>query len=132
MNVLVSDETISQKSKIIMRISIALLFLWFGVSQLHSPSSWTGFLPDWTNSLSMSPSILIYLNGSLEITFGLFLISGLFTRISSLILGLHLLGIALSMPYSPTMIRDLVLSVVTIIVFFNGSDDLTLDKKLQK
>ena len=108
------SEKITECAKTTLRIGMALVFLSFGVMQLSSPEQWLGFLPEWTTNLQMSQTIFVYLNGSAEIILGLFLIVGLYTRAAALLLGLHLLGISLSVGYSPTMIRDLGLTIATI------------------
>ncbi|MEK6918619.1 MAG: DoxX family protein [Nanoarchaeota archaeon] len=125
-----NNEKTQEIGKLLLRIGISLLFIWFGISQLANPNHWLGFLPAWTNNLPITQVTFVYLNGSAEIILALFLIAGLYTRTAAIILALHLLGIALSMSYSPTMIRDLGLAIATGAIFLNGPDKYTLDKKL--
>jgi uncharacterized membrane protein YphA (DoxX/SURF4 family) len=113
-----------------LRIGIALIILWFGFSQIISPQYWYSFLPEWTANAAIEQSTFIYINGTFEIIFSLLLIMGLYTRAVSLLLSVHMLSIALSIPYGPTMIRDLGISIAVISVFLRGADEYTFDKKM--
>jgi len=114
-------------SPIIMRISIALVFLWFGFNQIFLPEDFLGYLPDFTSSFN--PSLLILLNGCLEVILGIFLILGLFTRLASFILAIHLLGIMFSLGYNEIEVRDFGLIMAAFAIFFHGEDDWCLDIK---
>src|SRR3989338_4294481 len=75
------------------------------------------------------PSLLCVL---LCFLFFLFLVLGVFTRFSALVLGLHLFGIAFSLGYNDIAVRDFSLALATMAVVFYGSDRLCYDKKLRK
>jgi uncharacterized membrane protein YphA (DoxX/SURF4 family) len=120
----------SDHGKILLRISLALLFLWFGVNQLYSPANWTGFVPEQISSI-ISAGTIVFLNGILEVILGLTLLVGIYTRLSALILALHLFPIALSMGYSAITIRDLGLALATLSIVFLGPDSLSLDSKFR-
>ncbi|MEK6895341.1 MAG: DoxX family protein [Nanoarchaeota archaeon] len=117
-----------ENGKIVLRISLSLIFLWFGINQIYSPTNWTGFVPSFVSSI-ISPGTVVLMNGALEIILGLFLIFGLYVRFSSFILSIHLLGIALSMGYNAVAVRDLGLAFATLAIFFNGADKWCLDYK---
>lgn len=113
--------------KVILRISLSLVFLFFGISQIYNPALWTGFVPSFVSSI-ITPGTAILINGFVEIFFGLLLIFGLYTRFSSLILGLHLFGIAFSIGFNPLGIRDFGLALATLSIFFSEPDKLCLDE----
>jgi uncharacterized membrane protein YphA (DoxX/SURF4 family) len=117
----------SENGKIILRISLALVFLWFGINQVYSQSEWVGFIPDFLSEI-INPNLLVLINGSFEIILGIALITGFYTRLSALLLSLHLFGIALSIGYNPIAIRDLGLALATLSIFFNGTDKWCYDK----
>ncbi|MEK6890185.1 MAG: DoxX family membrane protein [Nanoarchaeota archaeon] len=125
---MVDFDKIKYYAPVVLRISIAVLFLWFGFEQAISPEDWTGFLPSWISNLSISAVSFIYFNAVFEIIFGFLLLLGLFTRTSALLLGLHLLGIAFTIGYSPLGVRDFILSIATLSVFMRGADMWCLDK----
>jgi len=51
------DKT-KKYSPVILRFGLAIVFLWFGFSQLKNPDSWTSLLPAFLNS----SITFIYLN----------------------------------------------------------------------
>ncbi len=117
---------------IIVRIGISLVFLWFGISQLLDPSSWVGFVPDYaTKMIPVPATTLVFLNGLFEVIFASFLITGFFTRISALLLALHMAHIITVVGYNEIAIRDFGIFMGALSVFFTGPDFLTLDKKIK-
>lgn len=125
-------EKLERNSKPILRIAMSLVFLYFGFMQASSPLDWAGFVPDFLLGFGLSANNFVMMNSILELTLGTFLLFGLYTRISSFILALHLLGITLSIGFSPIGIRDFGLTIATFVVFLNGVDKLSLDKKISK
>lgn len=113
----------------ILRISMALVFLYFGFSQTIAPDDWVSFVPEFTIPSFMTANNLVMLNALFEITLGFFMICGLYTRFSSLLLGLHLFGIALFIGLNPLGVRDFGLAFATLVVYFNGPDKYCLDTK---
>lgn len=117
---------------VVLRVSLGLVFLYFAFNQLSDPSSWSGFVPEFATRFGLSANNLVVFNGFLELVFGTFLIIGLYTRIASLVMGLHLFGIAFSIGFSPLGIRDFGLAFATISVYLFGPDRYTLDYKYSK
>lgn len=117
--------------KALLRISLALVFLYFGISQLTNQTYWIGFVPTFLTTILPATKI-VFLNGILEVILGTFLLIGLYTRISSLILSLHLAAITLSIGFEPTGIRDFGLTIATLTIFLSNVDQYTLDYKLKK
>lgn len=121
-----------EHSAILLRYSVALLFLWFGLNQLLNAGAWVAWLPPWVGQLPIEPLSFIYLNGILETVLGVCLAVGLFTRFSALILSLHLFGIAFSLGYNDIAVRDFCLALATMAVAFHGSDRFSYDIKFRK
>lgn len=122
------SENLKRYSPLLLRVGIAIVFLWFGFSQLKSPGSWTRMIPDYVSF--MSPNTLIYLNGSIEIILAILLLLGLFTRVVSTLLGLHLLHIVTIVGYGATGARDFALALATFAIALNGTDEFCLDRIL--
>ena len=113
----------------ILRIGLALVFLWFGLNQIIKPADWVGYIPDWVANLSpFSVTTLVYLNGAFEIIFGTALFLGFFTRIAALLLFLHIADITLTVGLDAVGVRDFGLTVATLVIFLNGADFFTLDR----
>jgi uncharacterized membrane protein YphA (DoxX/SURF4 family) len=112
-----------------LRITLSLVFLYFSYQQITNPEEWTSFIPGAILSFGISAKILVLSNAFLELAFGTLLLIGLYTKISSLILAIHLFGIAFSIGLNPLGIRDFGLAFATLVIFFNGVDRYCLDKK---
>lgn len=117
----------SKYAPIIVRLGLGLVFLYIGISQLINTEMWTGFVPGF---LASNAIVLVKLNGLFEVLASIMLMVGIKTRIVSLILGLHLLGITLSIGLSPLGARDFGLSLATLSIFFTGADWLCLEKRV--
>lgn len=126
---MVNFDDMKKYAPVVLRIGIAILFLWFGFAQVSSPLDWTTFLPKWVSMIPISSINFVYLNAGFEIIFGFLLLLGLFTRVSALLLGLHLLGIAFSLGYNALGVRDFVLAIATLSVFMRGADFLCWDRR---
>jgi len=111
---------------------MAAVYLWFGIEQFLNPNDWTGFLPDWSTKLPLSPVQLIYLNGGIEVILGTLLLFGIFTRLSALLLGLHLASITVEVyiqGLTAIAIRDFGLAAATLSLALTSDHALSIDKK---
>jgi len=92
----------------LLRLGLAGVFLYFGFSQLFDSLSWVGLVPAWAvDLLHLPPAMIVIGNGIFEVILGSMLAMGFFVPFVSLILGLHLLVIALEFGFVPTGVRDL-------------------------
>lgn len=114
---------------LLLRIGLSLVFLWFGVNQLINPEAFLGYVPQWAYNFPVSPPALIMGNAIFEIVFGTLLIFGMFTRVSSLLLGLHLIGIMVGLGYNDIAVRDFGLMLAAFSVVLYGPDEWSLDVK---
>jgi len=113
----------------LLRISLSIVFLYFGFQQISNPDAWVSFIPNFITNTIITANNLIILNGIMELTLGTFLLIGIYTRFSALILSIHLFFIALSIGISPLGIRDFGLAIATFVIFLNGPDKFCIDKK---
>ena len=134
-------------ASLVLRVGLALVFLWFGINQLINPTSFLGYMPQWLaphdvqmlhehalqwlHTLPIMQHIIIMGNGIFETVFGLLLLLGLFTRLSAFLLTLHLVGIMVVLGYNDIAVRDFGLAVATFSVFLQGPDEWSLDKKMK-
>jgi len=126
-----SLENLKRYSPALLRTGIAIVFLWFGFSQLKNAAMWTRMMPEYIQSvLPFSTMTLIHLNGAFEIIFATLLLLGLYTRLSSLLLGLHLLHIVTIVGYGAVGMRDFALALAAFSIFLRGPDEFCLDTVL--
>ena len=125
-------EKLKKYAPLILRTGIAIVFLWFGFSQIKNPAQWAGMIPSYASFLPFEQTTLIYFNGGFEIIFATLLLLGLLTRFVSFLLGLHLLHIVTLVGYGAIGARDLALAIATFSIFLNGADEFCLDKILKR
>jgi|SRR3989338_146476 len=128
-----SQSNLARRAPIVLRLGLAALFLWFGVSQVLSPESWMAWVPEWTNDvLGVSVPHIVLMNGTFEVVGGVLLALGLWTRWVALALSLHLFFIAFEVGYNDIGVRDFTLAVSTLAVSFFGPDTCSLDNKIAR
>ncbi|MBI5220320.1 MAG: DoxX family protein [Candidatus Liptonbacteria bacterium] len=107
----------------VLRLTMAGVFMWFGVSQVTAPMNWIGFVPDLAISLSgLSTATLVILNGGIEIVGSIFLATNLWSRWAALILGVHLFGIAATLGWNAIGVRDFGLALATLTIFLDSRE----------
>ena len=114
----------------VIRVGLAGVLLWFGSEQLFHAADWIGYVPDYATSLSrLSATTVVLANGSAEIAFGLLLLLGLFTRISALLMGIHLALIALSLGLNQIGVRDWGLAAALFGIALAGPGAVCIDEE---
>lgn len=129
---MIDQEKVKQYAPCIVRIGVSLVFLWFGLNQIFDSESFLGYLPEFATKLPIQLTMLIMSNGIFETIFGLLLILGLLTRISALLLTLHLIGIIVSLGYNEIAVRDFGLMIATLSIVLHGEDRWCLSKRLRR
>lgn len=122
----------STYGSVILRLGLAALYLWFGLSQVTQPSDWLSWVPLWTERLPVSPTAIVIANGAFETIFGLFLAVGFQTRFAAALLSLHLFFITYEIGYNAVGVRDFAIASATLAAAFFGPDSFTMDRSWQK
>jgi len=131
----------------IIRIGLALVLIWFGVSQLVQPDYFLGYLPSWAfppadtmqgmhfrmmGIVPVEAVTLIALNGMLDLSLGILLLVGFYTRIAALAAALHIFSISLSLGYNDVAVRDYGLALAALSLAFSGAGRLSFDERSKK
>lgn len=113
----------STYAPMVLRLTLAVVYVWFGTSQIVNTDAWVSIIPSWATGLSgMDASTFVRMNGVMEITLGAFLALGIFVRWAALILSLHLLVIAIDFGITPIGVRDFGLALATFALALQGED----------
>lgn len=103
----------------ILRLGLAILFLWFGFSQLLDGINWVSWVPEWAvNTLHIPPAMIVLLNGAFEVVAGGLLALNILTRWVALALAAHLALITIEIGLTPIGMRDFGLTMATLSLFF--------------
>ena len=112
---------------IVLRLGLAIVVMWFGLSELIHPMMWTSYIPTWVVTLTgIKVTSLVIINGSFEVLMALLLAFGIWTRWAALLLLLHMIGIVGDVGLSAVGIRDVGLAFGLLSVTLQGYDDGTL------
>ncbi len=117
-----------ERTLILLRVSLAALFFWFGFQQWLHPSMWIAFLPTWTGYIPAPPNIFIMINGCIELIGAIALLIGIWVRPISVFFGLHLLLIAISVG-DAIGVRDAALAASAFALALSPADRYTIDAK---
>lgn len=123
---------ISRYAPVVLRLGLAAVYVWFGVSQLVNSNAWTGLVAGWATGLSgMSALTIVHMNGWFEIVAGTLLAVGMYVRIVAGLLFLHLLVIVSHLGATAIGVRDFGLSMATLAIALQGDDWLCCLRKNQ-
>ena len=99
-------------SYLVLRFGLAIVFFWFGVDKFLHPDYWLqAWVPDWVltmiQSLGVTGTQFIIINGIFEVLIGLSLVTGVFMRLFSAVGILFLIGITLFLGVTEITVRDI-------------------------
>lgn len=100
---------------VVLRYGLAVVFLYFGFSQLFDSLRWVTLIPEWTvELLHLPPAMIVLANGAFDVVGGTLLVFGLWVRPVSYVLAVHVFLIAASLGVTPVGVRDFGLAVATL------------------
>ena len=112
---------------VVLRVGLAFVFLWFGMTQLFDQSVWVSFIPKAITSVTgLSAETFVIINGVFEVFMASLLAFGIYTRWVGALLFLHMFAIIADVGLSPIGIRDVGLMVALLSITFQGGDDYSL------
>lgn len=79
----------------LLRIGLAIMFLYAAISSFLQPSEWIGYLPGFIAQF-FDPELVLKVFSVIEIMVATWLLSGVYTRYAALAAGVMLLGITIS------------------------------------
>ena|SRR3989338_3757146 len=92
----------------ILRLSLAITFLWIGYLIFRDPAFWGGFLPTWAVALvPFSLPTLMMMVAAFDALIGFFLLINRFTRFIALIAAVHLAAILIVSGVDEITVRDI-------------------------
>jgi uncharacterized membrane protein YphA (DoxX/SURF4 family) len=100
---------------VVLRYGLAMVFLYFGFSQLMQPAVWAGIVPQWALALSgLSGETVVRINGVFEVAAAALLLLGVWVRYVAAVLALHIAPIALTLGLEPEGVRDFGLAAASL------------------
>jgi uncharacterized membrane protein (DUF485 family) len=91
----------------LLRVGLAIVFLYAAVSSFISPNDWIGYLPSFLRNI-LPTTIVLGIFSILELILAAWLLSGVYVRFAGLLAAAMLLGIVLSnFSLLPISFRDI-------------------------
>ena len=112
----------------VVRLGIAVVFLWFGVDKFFRPLVWFGFVPEFAVGLNpLSPNAFMYVQGVVETALGFLLLIGFFTRIASAAAAFIMFFVVLSLGFNDLGIRDFAVFCIAVALSLSDPVKPSLD-----
>jgi len=113
---------------LLLRLSFVALFVWFGVTQLVNPGMWVAYLPQFLGYLPIPGEMIVLMNGWFEIVAAFLLLTGVGVRWIAFILGVHLMGIAITAG-GAVGVRDASISLSLFTLWLLGPDEWAIERR---
>ncbi len=102
------------KAHLLLRLGLAVVFLYAAVSSFISPNDWVGYLPQFVRDLLPAKTALAVFS-AVEIVLAAWLLSGVYTRLAGAVAAAMLLGIVVSnFSLLPISFRDIGLAFMAL------------------
>ena len=122
------EEFSSYFSIFLIRVSIGLIFFWFGLDKLIHPLLWLGWIPKTIiNLIPFSGNTFIYILGVVELVLGVLLIVGFLVRIVALFTALNLIGVIVSIGFNDIAVRDFGLLIMAVSLAISKNHIYSID-----
>jgi uncharacterized membrane protein YphA (DoxX/SURF4 family) len=114
---------------LVLRAGLGAVFVWYGIDKTIHPEIWGGWVPAMVKSvLPVSVALFLKAQGVAEITAGVLLLLGKFTRLAALTTALFLASILIFIGPNDVTVRDIGLLGAALSLFLTGSDFFSLDR----
>ena len=115
----------------LLRMGLALVYLWFGISQIMSPLLFTQYIPDFLTALLDNSELIVLSSGIIVSLLGLLLLLGLMTKIVAWILVFHMIIVLNGIGYNSMGVKSFGILIGTITIAMTRNDSLRLDNKIK-
>lgn len=106
----------------ILRVGIAVTFLWIGLLIFKDPVSWTGYIGDWAQDLMVLDAVTaMTLTGVFDMAIGLWLLLDYKVWIPASLATLHLASVIVVSGINSITVRDIGLFAGSLALFFEAA-----------
>ena len=118
----------------ILRVGVAVTFLWIGLLIFKDPVSWTGYIGDWAQDLMVLDAVAVMtLTGIFDMIIGLWLLLDYKVWIPASLATLHLASVIVVSGINSITVRDIGLLAASLALFFDSAPNSFLRAvKIQK
>ena len=117
----------------VIRIGLAVVFLWIGIDTLLHPIVWLAWVPQWLlNIIPFSPTMFMYIQGSVHVLLGSLLLVGFLTRKAAAVAAVILAAIIITLGFNDLAARDFAILTIAIALALVKEHPLSLDRYLAR
>ena len=110
---------------LVLRIGLAITFMWVGVMILQSPEAWASYMQPWAAALLPLPAVsAIQATAVLDLVIGVFLLIGFFTPLAALLAALHMVSVLVVTGINDVTVRDIGLLGASTALFLEVSQTI--------
>ena len=122
-----------KKPLFVIRIGLALVFLFFGIDKFINPFIWIGWVPKWLLALlPISQYAFIYTQGAFQVILGIILLLGFFTRIAAIVAAIFMAAVVFTVGFNDLGIRDTAIFSMALALALSKNYPLSLDSYIHK
>ena len=123
----------SKKALTILRLSMAVTFIWISIMIFQEPLFWGGFIQPWAANLLPGPLEQVMISTAvMELIIGVAMLFNIYTWIAALIASLHLLVILITVGIDSITVRDIGLLGASVALFLSTVPKHITDKLCRK
>jgi|SRR3989344_4096936 len=112
---------ISKNSYHILRVGMAITFLWIGILILKSPESWGGYVQPWAvRILPFSVTSALLMTAALDIGIGILLLIDWQSWVAGLLASLHLISVLTVSGITDVTVRDIGLFAGSMVIIIES------------
>ncbi len=106
------------KAKLILRLGLGLVFLYFSLNQIFNPQSWFFLVPNFFKKIFVDVKFLIYFNGFFDLIISFSLFFNKYLKLFSILGFLHLFFLSFYLGFNPSGVRDFGLAIAMLSLYF--------------
>ncbi len=113
----------------VLRVGMAITFIWIGLLILKDPSSWSGYIQDWVLGMLPvpAPTVMVVI-GILDIVTGVLLLVNILTWPAALYAASHLLIVLVVSGINAITVRDIGLFAAAVALVFDSVPQKYLER----
>lgn len=106
-------RSLASHNGFIMRVFLAFVFVWFGISEITDPANWISYMPSFISNWNIDGNFLVQIHGAILVFLSFCLIFKFYLRLTSFLMVLIMLqitfGLFLISKFEPNeiIVRDI-------------------------
>ncbi len=119
----------SKTTSLLLRVGVAIAFIYPPISALIEPLAWVGYFPSFISALPIDSTTLLHIFGAFEVIIGLWILSGKKILVPSALAVLSLAAIVLfNLAQMDVLFRDIPIALMAFALALDAREKKTSDR----